>query len=138
MLIATHDVVLDPKKNAQDEAPGTGTVTAEPAPPPAQTGSDQAPGDVAGRDAALSTQPAALPMSSRSPRLEFPLSKPAEGYVTRGFDVSRYHYGMDFAGKRSTAILAAADGNVVFSGWTYDDGWRSDSHGLAFVCLQAQ
>jgi len=135
ILIATHEVVTN-MKNAQAEAPGTGNVTAEQVASPAQTVSDQAPDASAGREPALSTQPAALPMSSRSPRLEFPLSKPAEGYVTRGFDVSRYHYGMDFAGKRSTAVLAAADGNVVFSGWTYDDGYMlMIAHGLGYLSV---
>ena len=52
-----------------------------------------------------------------------PLVSPAEGYVTRGFDTRHYHYGTDFAGKKSSSILAAADGSVVFSGWTYNDGF---------------
>ena len=52
-----------------------------------------------------------------------PLATPAEGYVTRNFDTRHYHYGTDFAGKKSSSILAAADGSVVFSGWTYNDGF---------------
>jgi murein DD-endopeptidase MepM/ murein hydrolase activator NlpD len=29
---------------------------------------------------------------------------------------------MDFAGKQGTPVYAAADGHVILSGWTYDDG----------------
>ena len=56
-------------------------------------------------------------------RLELPLTMPADGYFTRGFDASRYHYGVDIAGRPGSAILAAADGDVMFSGWTFDDGY---------------
>jgi murein DD-endopeptidase MepM/ murein hydrolase activator NlpD len=51
-----------------------------------------------------------------------PLIVPTEGYVSQGFDPSQGHYGMDFAGKRGTTVYAAGDGQVVFSGWTYEDG----------------
>ena len=63
-------------------------------------------------------------------------TKPTDGYLTQGFDVTRYHLGMDFAGKKSTAVLAAADGNVVFSGWTYDDGYMiMVAHGLGYLSV---
>ncbi|MGA9119323.1 MAG: M23 family metallopeptidase [Bacteroidota bacterium] len=52
----------------------------------------------------------------------FPLFTPVDGIISQGFDPARSHYGVDFAGKRGTPIYAAADGHVVFSGWTYDDG----------------
>jgi murein DD-endopeptidase MepM/ murein hydrolase activator NlpD len=55
-------------------------------------------------------------------KFRFPLMAPADGYVTQGFDPSRNHFGMDFAGKRGSPVYAAADGQVVFAGWTYDDG----------------
>lgn len=54
--------------------------------------------------------------------LPFPLLRPVEGYVTQKFDPARGHYGMDFAGKRGSLVYAPADGRVVFSAWTYDDG----------------
>ncbi len=53
----------------------------------------------------------------------FPAMIPTQGYITRGFDPSQNHYGLDFAGKTGTLVVAAADGNVVFSGWTYEDGY---------------
>jgi murein DD-endopeptidase MepM/ murein hydrolase activator NlpD len=53
----------------------------------------------------------------------FPAIIPTEGYITRGFDPGQNHYGLDFAGKTGTLVVAAADGNVVFSGWTYEDGY---------------
>ena len=58
-----------------------------------------------------------------SAAIEMPLSVPVEGYITRGYDEQKYHYGVDFAGRSASAVTAAADGNVLFSGWTYDDGY---------------
>jgi murein DD-endopeptidase MepM/ murein hydrolase activator NlpD len=55
-------------------------------------------------------------------KFRFPLMTPADGYVTEGFDPANNHFGMDFAGKRGSPVYAAADGHVVFAGWTYDDG----------------
>jgi murein DD-endopeptidase MepM/ murein hydrolase activator NlpD len=53
----------------------------------------------------------------------FPAVFPVEGYLTRGFEPEHNHYGLDFAGKTGTLVIAAADGNIVFSGWTYNDGF---------------
>ena len=61
-------------------------------------------------------------LSSKAILREFPLTMPIDGYVSRGFDAGQYHYGIDLVDKVSSTILAAADGNVVFAGWTYDDG----------------
>jgi murein DD-endopeptidase MepM/ murein hydrolase activator NlpD len=53
----------------------------------------------------------------------FPAILPTEGYMTRGFEPEHNHFGLDIAGKTGDLIVAAADGNIVFSGWTYDDGY---------------
>ena len=52
----------------------------------------------------------------------FPLYPPVVGYVSQGFDEARRHFGIDYAARRGSIVSAAADGYVVFSGWTYDDG----------------
>jgi murein DD-endopeptidase MepM/ murein hydrolase activator NlpD len=54
----------------------------------------------------------------------FPVVLPAEGYISRGFDTDQRHYGLDIAGKMGTLVNAAADGYVVFAGWTSDDGYK--------------
>lgn len=54
---------------------------------------------------------------------EMPLIMPADGYLTRGYDPGMYHYGIDIAGKEGSPVLAAADGNVVFAGWTHEYGF---------------
>jgi murein DD-endopeptidase MepM/ murein hydrolase activator NlpD len=56
-------------------------------------------------------------------RIEFPLLQPVEGFMTRGFDPGEFHYGIDYAGKQGNIVLAASDGNIVFAGWTYDNGF---------------
>lgn len=61
-----------------------------------------------------------MPSSRKTPI--FPLTVPAEGFRTRGFDPAKFHYGIDIAGQQGSAVLAAADGNVTFSDWTYGDG----------------
>ena len=55
--------------------------------------------------------------------VEFPLLQPVDGYVTQGYETDEFHYGIDFAGRQGTPVMAAADGNVVFAGWTYDYGY---------------
>jgi murein DD-endopeptidase MepM/ murein hydrolase activator NlpD len=55
-------------------------------------------------------------------REDLPLRLPANGYVTQGFQPSLGHFGIDIAGKEGSPIVAAADGYIVFAGWTYDAG----------------
>ncbi|MFN0159544.1 MAG: M23 family metallopeptidase [Bacteroidota bacterium] len=55
-------------------------------------------------------------------RGSFPLLLPVEGFVTQAFNPERKHFGIDYAAKSGTAVHAATEGYVVFSGWTYDDG----------------
>ena len=62
-------------------------------------------------------------LSDASLKVSFPAVMPTEGYVTRGFEPEQRHFGLDIAGKMGTPVNAAADGNVVFSGWTADEGF---------------
>lgn len=61
-------------------------------------------------------------VTSRPFQATFPVYPPVVGYVSRGFDEARRHFGIDYAGRRGAIISAAADGYVVFAGWTFDDG----------------
>lgn len=66
----------------------------------------------------------------------FPISPPVLGYMTRGFNEAKNHFGIDYAGKRGTVISAAADGYIVFAGWTYNDGnMIIISHGSGFFTI---
>ncbi len=51
-----------------------------------------------------------------------PFVSPVGGMVTQRFDSDRRHYGIDYASRLGTPVFAAADGYVVFAGWTYEDG----------------
>lgn len=63
----------------------------------------------------------AEPVTNR--RVSFPAIIPTEGYVTRGFEPERRHFGLDIAGTIGTPVNAAADGYVVFAGFTVDEGY---------------
>jgi len=54
------------------------------------------------------------------PKFIFPVYN---GFVTRGFDSEKQHYGIDIAAKEGDPIRAIDDGYVVFSDWTYNDGY---------------
>jgi murein DD-endopeptidase MepM/ murein hydrolase activator NlpD len=56
-------------------------------------------------------------------RVSFPAVLPMEGFITRKYDPSIRHYGIDFGGKIGTTVSASADGFVVFAGYTVDDGY---------------
>lgn len=74
--------------------------------------------------------------SAPSSRLAFPLLPPTDGFISQRFDPSRKHFGIDYAGKLGAPIYAAADGYVVFSGWTYDDGnMLIISHGNRYLTV---
>ena len=55
--------------------------------------------------------------------LRFPALVPVDGFLARGFDASRGHYGLDVAVKEGTPIRSIGDGYVVFSDWTNDGGY---------------
>ena len=69
-------------------------------------------------------------------RAEFPIIAPAVGYISRRFESDKGHLGIDYAGKIGSLIVAAADGYVVFSGYTSDDGNTvMISHGGGFLTM---
>jgi len=47
---------------------------------------------------------------------------PVNGYISRGFDPERGHYGIDLVVKDGTPVYASAGGFVVFSGYTNNYG----------------
>jgi len=59
----------------------------------------------------------------KAAEVELPLTMPVQGYVTQEFNPDQQHFGIDFAGKLGTPIYAAANGTVIFAGWTYEDGY---------------
>ncbi len=69
-------------------------------------------------------------------RAAFPLISPADGFVTQEFDPGRGHFGMDYAARSGSPIVAAADGYVIFAGWTYDSGnMMMLAHGGGYVTV---
>jgi len=76
------------------------------------------------------------PATETTFRPSMPLMLPADGYVTRRFDVNSGHVGIDIAGKVNTPIASVAAGTVIFSGWTYSDGnMVIISHGNGFFSV---
>lgn len=86
-----------------------------------------------GREAPPTEGEGALPVLPDEPPhpayLEnIPSVAPVQGYVTqaqirRSEAFKTHHYGIDIAVKEGEPILAAAAGQVIFSGWTYDLGY---------------
>jgi len=65
-----------------------------------------------------------IPQQGETPKIVFPAMMPVEGYTTRGYEPAHGHFGLDIAAKMGSLVCAAADGYVVFSGWTHDDGYQ--------------
>ncbi len=59
-------------------------------------------------------------IESEKPRFIFPVYG---GFVTRGFSPEIQHYGIDIAAKEGDIIRAVDNGYVIFSDWTYRDGY---------------
>lgn len=54
---------------------------------------------------------------------DFPIISPVASYISRTYQAQSGHEGIDFAGKPGSLIIAPADGYIIFSGWTPDDGY---------------
>ncbi len=50
-------------------------------------------------------------------------SKPADSFISRGFDPDRGHMGIDFVVRTGTPVFAAANGYVIFADYTTKDGY---------------
>lgn len=51
------------------------------------------------------------------------LYSPMEGIVTNHFNRAEKHYGTDIVTDKNTAIKATANGTVIYSDWTVDNGY---------------
>jgi murein DD-endopeptidase MepM/ murein hydrolase activator NlpD len=61
--------------------------------------------------------------SSFSGSLQFPVSFPLNGTLTRNFDAETGHYGIDIAAPFDSYIRSVSDGSVVQAGWAVDYGY---------------
>lgn len=48
---------------------------------------------------------------------------PSSGFISRGFNASNGHFGIDYVLKTGTPVFASANGYVVFSDYTVKDGY---------------
>lgn len=75
-------------------------------------------------------------VAARTGPLQLPLLLPVEGFISQEFDVSLQHLGIDIASKRGSPVQAPADGYVVYTGWTYEDGnTLVIAHGSGFLTV---
>lgn len=59
-------------------------------------------------------------VENEKPRFIFPVYN---GFITRGFNPEIQHYGIDIAAKEGDIVRAIDNGYVIFSDWTYRDGY---------------
>ena len=50
-------------------------------------------------------------------------TRPINGFISRDFDLSKGHFGIDFVVKTGTPVYAAGNGYVVFADYTANDGY---------------
>jgi murein DD-endopeptidase MepM/ murein hydrolase activator NlpD len=73
-------------------------------------------------------------------KTNFVFFPPVKGTITAPYDKEIKHYAVDIAAAVSTPIKAAADGTVIFSGWTVETGYTiliEHSYGLITVYKHA-
>ncbi len=73
-------------------------------------------------------------------KTNFVFFPPVQGKITAGYDREIKHFAVDIAAETSSPIKAAADGTVIFSGWTVDTGYTlliEHSYGLITVYKHA-
>lgn len=67
---------------------------------------------------------------------EIQFIKPVTGFISRSFDPSKGHMGLDYVVKEGTPVYATAGGFVIFSGYTIDDGYTIIiSHSDGFISI---
>ena len=49
-------------------------------------------------------------------------SKPIDGIITNSLDVKDKHFGVDLVAPKNTPVQAAADGIIIYSSWSEEDG----------------
>ncbi|MAV08423.1 MAG: peptidase M23, partial [Gammaproteobacteria bacterium] len=62
-------------------------------------------------------------LESASQTVPFVLFPPVTGTVSQSYDASTEHYAVDVVVPRNTPVKAAAEGNVIFAGWTTETGY---------------
>ena len=61
-------------------------------------------------------------LDSANQTIPFVLFPPITGTISQGYDASVEHYAVDIVVPRNTPVKAAAEGNVIFAGWTTETG----------------
>lgn len=62
-------------------------------------------------------------LKSTSQTAPFALISPVTGTISQSFDSSAEHYAVDIVVALNTPVKAAAEGNVIFAGWTTETGY---------------
>lgn len=61
---------------------------------------------------------------------------PTLGYLTRGMEGEQGHFGIDIASKEGNPVVSAANGNVIYSDWSYDFGFMMIiAHGRGYMTV---
>lgn len=62
-------------------------------------------------------------LESATQTVPFVLFPPVTGTVSQSYDASVEHYAVDIVVPRNSPVKAAAQGNVIFAGWTTETGY---------------